>query len=111
MKFSVHIATMADCPAFAALSVAAFKDDPMVGYLTRDVPPEILHTYQCQRYERLLETSALNGLKVFKAVDDDTGWVVFTVHVGIRIRCLAWCLEVPSGFGKQIHRVYVTDEQ
>ena len=68
---------MADCPALATISLAAFKDDPIVGYLAKDVQPDIMDAYQCQQYRRRLETSALNGLRMFKVVDDETGWVIF----------------------------------
>lgn len=75
MKFSVQIATVADIPALSAVSRAAFKDDPCVGYLARNVPPAMMQAYQCQQNEWRFRTSALNGLKVFKAVDEETGWV------------------------------------
>ncbi|KAF6241891.1 hypothetical protein HO173_000603 [Letharia columbiana] len=76
MKFSVHAANSADCPALATLSLAAFKDDPIVGFYAKNVPPDIMHAYQCQQYRRRLQTSSLNGLKVFKVVDDDTREIV-----------------------------------
>lgn len=76
MKFSVHDATIADCPALANISLAAFKDDPLVGYLARDVQPDIMYAYHCQQFQRRVESSSLNGLRVFKVVDDETGWVV-----------------------------------
>ena len=76
MKISVHIATVADIPALSTVSLAAFKDDPCVGYLARNVPPDVMFAYQCRLFEWRLRTSALNGLEVFKAVDEETGWVI-----------------------------------
>ena len=73
MKFSVHIATIADIPALSTVSLAAFKDDPCVGYLGRNVPPDKMFAYQCQVFEDRFRTSSLTGLKVFKAVDEETG--------------------------------------
>ncbi|KAM0803709.1 hypothetical protein BDR22DRAFT_839683 [Usnea florida] len=73
MKFSVQIATVADIPALSTISLAAFKDDPCVGYLARNVPPDKMFAYQCQLYEWRFRTSSLNGLQVFKAVDEETG--------------------------------------
>lgn len=81
MKFSVHVATLADCPALAAVSLAAFKDDPVVGYFARDVPADFSYAHHCQTYQWRFQTSSLNGLRVFKAVDDETGYV-FTLDVG-----------------------------
>ena len=83
MKYKVHDATIADCPALASLSLAALKDDPLVGYLARDVPPDVMYAYHCQQYERRFQTSILNGLRVSKVVDDETGWVNFAIHIGI----------------------------
>ena len=76
MKYSVHNATVADIPALSTISLAAFKDDPCVGYLARNVPPGKMFAYQCQLFEWRFRTSSLNGLKVFKAVDEETGWVI-----------------------------------
>ena len=76
MKFSVHIATVADIPALSIVSRAAFKDDPCVGYLARNVPPDMMQAYQCLKNEWKFQTSSLNGLKMFKAVDEETGWVL-----------------------------------
>ena len=84
MKFSVHAANLADCPVLTTLSLAAFKDDPIVGFYAKNVPPDIMHAYQCQQYQRRLQTSSLNGLKVFKVVDDETRWVTFALHIGTR---------------------------
>lgn len=75
MTFSIHPATIADIPAIVTLSHAAFKDDRLVGYLARDVAPDLSYAHHCQEYERRFKTSALNGLVLFKAVDDDTGLV------------------------------------
>ncbi|KAL9065393.1 MAG: hypothetical protein Q9161_008249 [Pseudevernia consocians] len=76
MKFSVHIATVADIPALSIVSRAAFKDDPCVGYLARNVPPDMMQAYQCLKNEWKFQTSSLNGLKMFKAVDEETGEIV-----------------------------------
>ena len=84
MKFSVQIATVADIPALSTVGLAAFKDDPCVGYLARNVPPDKMFAYQCQRSEWRFRTSALNGLKVFKAVDEETGWVIVYSHKNTR---------------------------
>ena len=83
MTFSVHVATIADCPALATVSLAAFKDDPIVGYYARNVRQNDLYAYQCQQYRRRFQTSSLNGLRVFKVVEDETGWVMFMLHIGI----------------------------
>lgn len=73
MKFSVHVASIADCPALATVAIASFKDDPVMGYLSRSVPSDVFETYHCQEWQQRLQQSSLNGLRVFKAVDDDTG--------------------------------------
>ena len=80
MKFSVQTATVADIPALSTVSLAAFKDDPCVGYLARNVPPDKMFAYQCQNFEWRFRTSSLNGLKIFKAVDEETGWVIGYFH-------------------------------
>ena len=80
MTFSVQVATLADVPALTTVSLAAFKDHPIIGDLARDVPPEIFYTYQCQQYQQRFHTSPLTGVRVFKAIDDETGWVVFTLR-------------------------------
>lgn len=76
MKFSVHVASIADCPALATVAIASFKDDPVMGYLSRSVPSDVFETYHCQEWQQRLQQSSLNGLRVFKAVDDDTGDIV-----------------------------------
>ncbi|CAD6567937.1 MAG: hypothetical protein ASARMPRED_001193 [Alectoria sarmentosa] len=76
MTFSVHEATIADCPAFTTISLAAFKNDPIIACLTRNVPPDVLYAYQKQQYHQRLQPSSLNGCKSFKAVDDETGEIV-----------------------------------
>ncbi len=75
MAFSVHPATPSDIPALASVSLAAFDDDPIVGYLARDVPPDILYAYQCQQFRRRFDGSELTGLRVFKVVEGATGCV------------------------------------
>lgn len=82
MKFSIHDATIADCPALATISLAAFKDDPLVGYLARDVQPDTMYAYHCQQFQRRLETGSLYGLRVVKVVDDDTGCVIQFFIIG-----------------------------
>ena len=77
MPFSIHIASIADCPALVTIYLAAFNDDPIVGYLSRHVAPDVSYTFRLQYYERRFQGSALNGLRVFKVVDEGTGWVVF----------------------------------
>lgn len=105
MKFSVHAANSADCPALATLSLAAFKDDPIVGFYAKNVPPDIMHAYQCQQYRRRLQTSSLNGLKVFKVVDDDTRWVISALHIGTHDNYLKRWLEALPGFKDHSHRI------
>lgn len=83
MTFSVHVATIVDCPALATVSLAAFKNDPIVGYYARDVQSDVLYAYQCQQYRRRFQTSSLNGLRVVKIVDSGTGWVIIILHIGM----------------------------
>ena len=104
MSFSVHDATLADCPTLATVSLAAFKDDPIVGYLARDVLPDVFQAYQCQQYQRRLQTSALNGLRVFKVVDDETEWVVLNAHIETGNECVTQWLDEPS-VSTIIHKV------
>ena len=77
MPFSIHVASIADCPALVTVWVAAFNDDPIVGYLSRHVAPDVSYAFRLQVYERRFQGSALSGLRVFKVVDKATGWVVF----------------------------------
>ena len=69
--FTIHPATISDSPALATLSLAAFEDDPVVGYLTRDVAPDERYAYHLVTYRRRFEASDWTGLKVFKAVDEE----------------------------------------
>ncbi len=112
MTFSVHVATLADVPALATVSRAAFKDHPIVGYLGRDVPPEIFYTFLCQQYQQRFHTSPLTGVRTFKAIDDETGWVVFTLPIGIRdTQETQYQLEELRGFKVPMHRFTDTDKQ
>lgn len=77
MPFSIHVASIADCPALVTVWVAAFNDDTIVGYLSRHVSPDVSYAFRLQVYERRFQSSALSGLRVFKVVDEATGWVVF----------------------------------
>lgn len=73
MSFSVYPATIADSAARANIFIAAFKDDPIIGLLTRDVPPETLFAWARSRNESAFQEGSLNNVKHFKVVNNDTG--------------------------------------
>ncbi len=77
MAFSVYPANPSDIPALTTVGLAAFDDDPIVGYLARDVPPDVMYAHQCQQWRRRFDGSELTGMRVFKLVEGGTGWVAF----------------------------------
>ena len=83
MPFSIHVASIADCPALVTVYLAAFNDDPIVGYLSRHIAPDVSYAFRLQGYERRFQGSALSGLRIFKVVDEATGWVVFFFFFGV----------------------------
>ncbi len=73
MSFSVHPATIADSSARANIFIAAFKDDPIIGLLTRDVSSETLFAWARSRNELAFQEGSFNNIKHFKVVNDNTG--------------------------------------
>lgn len=73
MPFTLQPATPSDIPSLATVSLASFHDDPIVGYLSRNVPSDVLYEYQLAQYKRRFEASELTGLRVWKVVDEESG--------------------------------------
>lgn len=71
MAYRILPATAADLPDVIAIYHAAFKDDPFIGQLMPNVPPEVKQAHDMHRYGREVEMSELNGLEFRKVVDAD----------------------------------------
>lgn len=71
MPYIILPAIPADLPDIIAIYHAAFKDDPFVGQLMPNVPPEVKQAYDMHWYGREFEMSELNGLRLRKVVDGE----------------------------------------
>ena len=71
MPYKTLPATRADLPEIIAIYHAAFADDPFIGQLTPNVPPDVKQAYDMHWYGREFDLSELNGLRLRKVVDGD----------------------------------------
>ena len=71
MQYTILPATPADLPDIIAVFHAAFANDPFIGQLMPDVPPQIKRAYDMHWYSREFDMSELNGLRFRKVVDED----------------------------------------
>ena len=71
MPYSIVPATPDDLPDIIAIYHAAFADDPFIGQLMPNVPPEVKQAHDMHWYGREFEMSELNGLRFRKVVDGD----------------------------------------
>lgn len=71
MPYTISPATRADLPDIIAIYHAAFADDPFIGQIMSNVPPQVKQAYDMHWYGREFEMSQLNGLRFRKVVDGD----------------------------------------
>ena len=77
MSYTIHPATLADLPDIVAIWDAAFKNDRIIGQLMPNVPLDLKRAYDIEWYRRMFDMSHLNGLRFFKAVDENSEFVGF----------------------------------
>ena len=71
MQYTILPATPADLPDIVAVYHAAFANDPFIGQLMPNVPPQAKNAHDMHWYAREFEMSELNGLRFRKLVDGD----------------------------------------
>jgi len=72
-NYSIKEATPDDIPAIVECFYSAFKDDAIVGELEKNVDPQARNEKFGQWHARLMKEAeqGLNGVKYFKAVDEE----------------------------------------
>ncbi|KAL8837230.1 MAG: hypothetical protein Q9170_002603 [Blastenia crenularia] len=73
MPFQVLPASASDIPEIAVIHHDAFKDDPIIGYLMRNVKLEVKQAYDKQYFEKSFTRMDLTGSVCHKVVDTETG--------------------------------------
>ena len=73
MPFQVLPAFPSDAYDMATIFWDAFVTDPIVGLMGNGVPIEKLYAYSERRHERAFANAALEGMRYYKVVDQDSG--------------------------------------
>ena len=75
MTYSILPAQPSDVSDIALISHDAFKDDPIVGQLTPNVPREADHAWQVRSLTGTIANAERDGVRFMKAIDDESGSV------------------------------------
>ncbi|KAI4152622.1 MAG: hypothetical protein L6R39_001757 [Caloplaca ligustica] len=76
MAFQLLPSEPSDVPEIADIHHEAFKDDPILGQLMRDVPLDRKHDYDRKFFEKAFAQAPFMGSVFHKVVDTDTGKIV-----------------------------------
>ena len=93
MSVNIVPAGVADLPDIADIADAAFKHNRIIGHLMPKVPLEVKKAYDVEWYRRQIDMSKLNGLRLYKAVDEnglvDLSSASFKFYKPV---CRMWCM-------------------
>ena len=78
MKYTIQPVTPADAPFMATIVDEAFQNDGIVGLISPNVPKDIYHAYNTKRLTQDIAQRHLEGAHFYKAVEEETGFVIFT---------------------------------
>ena len=72
MPFQLLPADLTDLPDLVAVFQAAFRDDPIIYHLMRDVDPEVKYKYDMGFLGKYIRDGPLTGSRFFKIVEEGT---------------------------------------
>lgn len=73
--YTIHPALKSDAPSLASILLVAFADDPISTLAFGNVPKSVSLDSHIHHYRQLIEGAEHNGARLFKAVDEGSGFV------------------------------------
>lgn len=73
--YTILPATKSDAPSLASIILVAFADSPISTLAFGNVPESVSLDSHIHHYRQLLEEGGNNGARLFKAVDEGSGFV------------------------------------